>query len=36
MRGYNAFFDEKGIMHQEKFEQWVGELVEQVMEGKSS
>ncbi|KAG6855470.1 hypothetical protein H0H87_002367 [Tephrocybe sp. NHM501043] len=34
--GYNAFFDGLGTMDQEKFEQWVGELVEQAMEGKSS
>lgn len=35
-REYNAFFDESGTMHQEGFEQWVGELVEQAMEGKST
>jgi signal peptidase complex subunit 2 len=33
---YNAFFDEQGTMHQEVFERWVGELVEQAMEGKST
>lgn len=35
-KGYNAFFDDKGVMNQEIFERWVGELVEQAMEGKSS
>jgi len=35
-REYNAFFDEKGTMDQEVFERWVGELVEQAMEGKAS
>jgi len=33
---YNAFFDEKGTMDQERFERWVGELVEEAMEGKAS
>ncbi|KAF9460012.1 microsomal signal peptidase 25 kDa subunit-domain-containing protein [Collybia nuda] len=33
---YNAFFDEQGTMDQEVFERWVGELVEQAMEGKST
>ncbi|KAF8221000.1 hypothetical protein L208DRAFT_1415809 [Tricholoma matsutake] len=33
---YNAFFDEKGTMDQERFEKWVGELVEQAMESKSA
>ncbi|KAF8348521.1 microsomal signal peptidase 25 kDa subunit-domain-containing protein [Amanita rubescens] len=33
---YTEFFDDKGGMHQEKFEKWVGELVENAMEGKSS
>ncbi|KAK2461162.1 hypothetical protein APHAL10511_006689 [Amanita phalloides] len=33
---YTQFFDEKGTMNQEKFEKWVGELVENAMEGKSS
>lgn len=32
---YNAFFDDQGTMDQEKFERWVGEMVEQAMEGKS-
>ncbi|KAG6828262.1 hypothetical protein H0H92_008605 [Tricholoma furcatifolium] len=35
-QGYNAFFDKLGTLDQEKFEQWVGELVEQAMESKSS
>ncbi|EPT02105.1 hypothetical protein FOMPIDRAFT_1022959 [Fomitopsis schrenkii] len=34
-RGYNAFFDERGVMDQAAFERWVGEMVGQVMEGKS-
>jgi signal peptidase complex subunit 2 len=33
---YSAFFDEKGVMAQEVFERWVGELVEAVMEGKGA
>lgn len=33
---YTEFFDEKGVMHQEKFEKWAGQLVEDAMEGKSS
>jgi len=33
--GYNSFFDEQGTLDQEKFERWVGELVEHAMEGKS-
>ncbi|OAX36624.1 hypothetical protein K503DRAFT_772329 [Rhizopogon vinicolor AM-OR11-026] len=33
---YSAFFDEKGVMAQEVFERWVGELVEVVMEGKGA
>jgi len=33
---YNAFFDEQGTLDQEVFERWVGELVEQTMEGKTS
>ncbi|KAJ8081823.1 hypothetical protein AAF712_004736 [Marasmius tenuissimus] len=36
VKEYNAFFDDQGTMDQEKFERWVGELVEQAMEGKSS
>ena len=35
-RGYNAFFDENGVMAQGQFEQWVGELVERVMEGRDT
>lgn len=34
-RGYNTFFDERGVMDQVAFERWVGEMVGQVMEGKS-
>jgi signal peptidase complex subunit 2 len=33
-RGYNAFFDENGVMDQELFERWVGEMVESGMEGR--
>ncbi|KAG5640587.1 hypothetical protein DXG03_008002 [Asterophora parasitica] len=33
---YNAFFDATGTLNQEQFERWVGELVEQAMEGKTS
>jgi len=33
-RSYSAFFDEKGTMNQAIFERWVGELVEQGMDGK--
>ncbi|PSS32136.1 hypothetical protein PHLCEN_2v2092 [Hermanssonia centrifuga] len=33
--GYNAFFDEKGVLDQEVFERWVGGAVAGVMEGKS-
>ncbi|KAF9225892.1 hypothetical protein BS17DRAFT_730049 [Gyrodon lividus] len=33
---YSAFFDEKGVMAQELFERWVGELVEGAMEGKGA
>jgi signal peptidase complex subunit 2 len=33
---YSAFFDEKGVMAQELFERWIGELVEAVMEGKGA
>ncbi|KAL0959842.1 hypothetical protein HGRIS_011518 [Hohenbuehelia grisea] len=35
-REYNAFFDETGVLHQEVFEAWVGSVVEEAMEGKSS
>lgn len=35
-KGYSAFFDEKGVMAQEVFERWVGELVEAAMEGKTT
>jgi len=34
-RGYNMFFDERGVMDQEAFERWVGQQVGQVMEGKA-
>ncbi|PPQ92269.1 hypothetical protein CVT25_008577 [Psilocybe cyanescens] len=33
---YSSFFDEQGTMDQERFERWVGELVEQGMDGKSA
>ncbi|KAF9233423.1 microsomal signal peptidase 25 kDa subunit-domain-containing protein [Melanogaster broomeanus] len=33
---YSAFFDEKGLMVQELFERWIGELVEGAMEGKGA
>ncbi|KAI0918404.1 hypothetical protein AcW1_009698 [Taiwanofungus camphoratus] len=33
-RGYNTFFDSRGVMDQEVFERWVGEMVGRVMEGK--
>ncbi|TFK32326.1 microsomal signal peptidase 25 kDa subunit-domain-containing protein [Crucibulum laeve] len=33
---YTAFFDEQGTMDQERFERWVGELVEQGMDGKTA
>ncbi|KIY67881.1 hypothetical protein CYLTODRAFT_352399 [Cylindrobasidium torrendii FP15055 ss-10] len=35
-REYNSFFDEQGTMDQQRLEQFVGELVEQTMEGKNS
>jgi signal peptidase complex subunit 2 len=35
-RTYNAFFDEAGVMNQAVFEQWVGGLVERVMEGRDT
>jgi signal peptidase complex subunit 2 len=31
---YSAFFDEQGTMDQDAFERWVGELVEEGMDGK--
>lgn len=31
---FSSFFDEQGTMDQEAFERWVGELVEQGMDGK--
>jgi signal peptidase complex subunit 2 len=31
---YNAWYDEAGVMDQEGFEQWVGQLVEGAMVGK--
>lgn len=34
-RGYNAFFDENGTMDQERFESWLAELVERVMQDKT-
>ncbi|KAH0826568.1 hypothetical protein J3R83DRAFT_4924 [Lanmaoa asiatica] len=33
---YSTFFDEKGVMVQEVFETWVGELVEGTLEGKAT
>jgi signal peptidase complex subunit 2 len=35
-QAYNQFFDEAGVMQQEMFEAWVGKLVEEGMEGKTS
>lgn len=35
-KGYNAFFDENGVMHQVALEQFVGALVERVMEGRDT
>lgn len=32
-RSYTAFFDDKGVLDQEKFEAWVGGAVRDVMEG---
>ena len=34
-RPYTAFFDERGVMDQERFERWVGTVVGQVMDGKA-
>ncbi|CCM00240.1 uncharacterized protein FIBRA_02269 [Fibroporia radiculosa] len=34
-RGYNTFFDEQGVMDQDGFERWVGEMVGRVMESKT-
>lgn len=36
VKGYNEFFDEQGTMDQERFERWVGELVEEAMDGKAA
>lgn len=33
-KGYNEFFDEEGTLDQERFDRWLGELVEEVMEEK--
>ncbi|KAF8962601.1 microsomal signal peptidase 25 kDa subunit-domain-containing protein [Flammula alnicola] len=33
---YSAFFDEQGVMDQDAFEHWVGELVEEGIDGKSA
>lgn len=33
-KAFSSFFDEQGTMDQEAFERWVGELVEQGMDGK--
>lgn len=35
-KSYSFFFDEQGNMNQDAFERWVGELVEQGMDGKSA
>ncbi len=35
-KSYGGFFDETGVMNQEIFEEWVGNLVEQAMEGKTA
>jgi len=35
-KSYSFFFDEQGNMDQDAFERWVGELVEQGMDGKSA
>ncbi|KAH9478607.1 putative signal peptidase complex subunit 2 [Psilocybe cubensis] len=35
-QSYSSFFDDQGNMDQEGFERWVGELVEQAMDGKSA
>lgn len=35
-RTYHHFFDEAGVMDQPAFEQWVGTLVERVMENRDS
>ena len=32
-RAFTEFFDEAGVMDQERFERWVGELVEEGMNG---
>ncbi|KAI0760490.1 microsomal signal peptidase 25 kDa subunit-domain-containing protein [Fomes fomentarius] len=34
-RPYTAFFDENGVMAQDRFERWVGEVVGRVMDGKT-
>jgi signal peptidase complex subunit 2 len=36
VKGYNEFFDDQGTMDQERFEHWVGELVEEAMDGKAA
>ena len=33
-RPYSDFFDEEGTMDQERFERWLGPLVERVMDGR--
>ena len=35
-RDYGAFFDAQGTLDQERLEKFVGELVEQAMEGKTA
>ena len=34
-RPYTAFFDADGVMDQERFERWLGEVVGRVMDGKA-
>ena len=34
-RPYTAFFDEQGVMDQERLERWIGEVVGRVMDGKT-
>lgn len=33
-KGYNEFFDEDGKLDQDRFDRWLGDLVEEVMEEK--
>lgn len=36
LQSYASFFDENGVMDQVAFEQWVGALVEKIMEGRDT